>query len=288
MSLPPNRIRVTGLARAAASRCARAAASMLGRPLAVGLAALGLAVAGLAAPAPVRAEPTVFAAASLKESLDAAAQAWAQRSGTRAVISYAGSPALARQIDQGAPADVFVSADEEWMDWVERRGLLRAGSRVRLLSNRLVLVAPAAGPVPALTLAPGVPIAAALGSGGRLAVADVVSVPAGRYAKAALESLGAWGPLSGRLAQTENVRAALTLVARGEAPLGIVYATDARAESKVRVVGTFPDSAHPPIVYPAAVLAGARSTKAQAFVDFLRSPEGRAVFAAHGFGEPAR
>ncbi|MEI7443499.1 MAG: molybdate ABC transporter substrate-binding protein [Burkholderiales bacterium] len=247
------------------------------------LAALCLAVA-----VPAKADPMVFAAASLKEALDAAADAWAKRSGRRPVISYAASSALARQIEQGAPADVFVSADEDWMDWAEKRSLLRPGTRVRLLSNRLVLVAPAAGPMPALKLAPGVALAAALGSDGRLAVGDVATVPAGRYAKAALASLGVWPTVSGRLAQTENVRAALTLVARGEAPLGIVYATDARAEPRVRVVDTFAEASHPPIVYPVAVLAGARSSQAQPFVDFLRSPEGRAVFAAHGFGEPAR
>ncbi|MFM1989367.1 MAG: hypothetical protein RJA99_2324 [Pseudomonadota bacterium] len=248
----------------------------------------GGAIACLVAVAPVRAEPTVFAAASLKEALDAAAGAWAKRAGTRPVIAYAASSALARQIDQGAPADVFLSADEDWMDWVAKRNLLRAGTRVTLLSNRLVLVAPVAATAPVLRLAPGVPLAAALGTDGRLALGDVAAVPAGRYAKAALEALGAWQPVAGRLAQTESVRAALALVARGEAPLGVVYATDARAEPRVRVVDTFPESTHPPIVYPAAILAGARSPRAQPFVDFLRSPEGQAVFAAHGFGPPAR
>ena len=238
--------------------------------------------------APARAEPTVFAAASLKEALDDAAQAWSKRSGARPVISYASSAALARQIEQGAPADVFVSADEDWMDWAEARRLLRPGTREKLLSNRLVLVAPAAAPPAALRLAPGVPLAAALGTDGRLALGDVASVPAGRYARAALEALGAWPSLAGRLAQTENVRAALTLVARGEAPLGVVYATDARAEPRVRVVDAFPETTHPPVVYPVAVLAAARSAKAQPFVDFLRSPEGRAIFAARGFAPAPR
>lgn len=237
---------------------------------------------------PARADPIVFAAASLREALDAAAQAWAKRSGSRPVISYAGSAALARQIEQGAPADVFVSADEDWMDWAGQRGLLRSGTRVRLAGNRLVLVAPAAAPPSGLRLAPGVSLAAALGADGRLALGEVASVPSGRYAKAALEALGAWPAIAGRLAQTENVRAALALVARGEARLGIVYATDARAEPKVRVVDTFPESSHPAIVYPAAVTAAARSGRAQGFVDFLRSPEGLAVFAAHGFSPPAR
>jgi molybdate transport system substrate-binding protein len=228
----------------------------------------------------------VFAAASLKEALDAAAAAWAERSGVRPRIAYAGSAALARQLEQGAPADVFLSADEAWMDWADQRKLLRDGTRVRLLSNRLVLIAPGTGPAPVLRLEPGVPLAAALGTRGRLAMGEVASVPAGRYAKAALESLGVWPSLAGQLAQTENVRAALLLVGRGEAPLGIVYATDARAEPRVRVVDTFPEGTHPPIVYPVAVLAASRSAKARAFVDFLSSPEGIAIFAGRGFSVP--
>jgi molybdate transport system substrate-binding protein len=247
-----------------------------------------LALLCLAAAPAARAEPLVFAAASLREALDVAAQAWAKRSGSRPVISYAGSSALARQIEQGAPADVFVPADEAWMDWAAQRGLLRAGTRVPLAANRLVLIAPAGAAPTGLRLAPGVSLAAALGADGRLALGEVASVPAGRYAKAALEGLGAWTAVAGRLAQTENVRAALALVARGEAPLGVVYATDARAEPRVRVVDTFPETSHPPIVYPAAVTAGARSARAQAFIDFLRSAEGRAVFAAHGFAPPPR
>jgi molybdate transport system substrate-binding protein len=248
----------------------------LARPLAA-------AVVCLVAASPACADPIVFAAASLKEALDAAGAAWASRSGARPVISYAASSALARQIEQGAPADVFVSADAAWMDWADARALLRAGTRATLVSNRLVLVAPASAPMPSLRLAPGVPLAEALGRDGRLAVGDVAAVPAGRYAKAALEALGAWPAISGRLAQTENVRAALALVARAEAPLGIVYATDARAEPRVRVIDTFPEATHPPIVYPVAVLAAARSVKAGSFVAFLLSPPGQAVFAAYGF-----
>jgi len=243
---------------------------------------LGVAIA-LAAPFGVRADPVVFAAASLKEALDAAATAWVRQGHPRPVISYAASSALARQIEQGAPADLFVSADEDWIAWLDARGLLRAGTHTRLLGNRLVLVAPATAPGPTLRIAPGFPLAAALGEGGRLAVADVAAVPAGRYAKAALESLGAWASVAPRLAQTENVRVALTLVARGEAPLGIVYATDARAEPRVRVVDTFPAAAHPAIVYPVAITAGARSARAQPFLDFLRSPAGLSVFGSFGF-----
>ena len=252
------------------------------------VAALILAAAALA-PAALRADPVVFAAASLREVLDAAADAFArERGGPRPVLSYAASSALARQIEQGAPADLFVSADREWMDHLERRGHLRAGTRVTLAANRLVLVAPAAGPPPTLRVEPGFALAAALGPGGRLAVGDVAAVPAGRYAKAALESLGVWRSVSDRLAQAENVRVALALVARGEAPLGIVYATDARAEPRVRVVGAFPETIHPPIVHPAAVTASSRSARAGAFLEFLRSPAGGALLAAHGFAAPPR
>jgi molybdate transport system substrate-binding protein len=257
-----------------------------------GLLAAALAAALPLRPARAQAGPPalVFAAASLKEALDAAFAARSAGGGGRPAVSYAGSPALARQIEQGAPADLFVSADVAWMDHLEARGLLAPGSRAPLLTNALVLVAPAAaaraaGPVP--RLAPGVDLAPALGDG-RLAVADVATVPAGRYAKAALESLGAWRTVAGRLAATENVRAALALVARGEAPLGIVYATDARAEPRVRIVGAFPASAHPPIVYPIARLVRSRSPDAGPLLDWLRSAQAGAVFAAHGFGVPAR
>ncbi|RPH39675.1 MAG: molybdate ABC transporter substrate-binding protein [Burkholderiales bacterium] len=242
----------------------------------------------LALPGPVLAQPVVFAAASLKEALDAASLVWSRQSGLKPSISYAASSALARQIDQGAPADVFVSADEIWPGWLRERGRLRDGRVVPLLTNRLVLIAPASSPAPVLRLVPGVPLAAALGADGRLAVGEIAAVPAGRYARVALEALGAWSSVSGRLAETENVRVALTLVARGEAPLGIVYATDARAEPRVRVVDTFPEGSHPPIVYPVAIVADARSPHAQGFVDFLRSPAGMAVFAGYGFGPAPR
>lgn len=257
------------------------------RRIAVPLLAAALSI--LLTPAFARADPVVFAAASLKEALDAAADAFArERGGPRPVLSYAASSALARQIEQGAPADLFVSADRDWMDHLERGGLLRAGTRATLASNRLVLIGPSAGPAQARRLAPGVALADALGPGGRLAVGDVAAVPAGRYAKAALEALGAWPSVAGRLAQAENVRVALTLVARGEAPLGVVYATDARAEPRVRIVDTFPEASHPPIVYPAAVVAASRSARAAAFLDWLRSPAGVAVFAAHGFAPVPR
>ena len=245
---------------------------------------LALAVA-LLGPAVARADPTVFAAASLKEALDAVSAAWVARGHPQPVIAYAGTPALARQIEQGAPADVFVAADAAWMDWAQQRGLLRPGSRADLVGNRLVLVAPAGAASPTLRLEPGVALEDALGAG-RLAVADVETVPAGRYARAALRSLGVWERVAGRLAPAESTRAALMLVARGEAPLGIVYATDARAEPRVRVVDTFAAQSHPAIVYPVAVVARARSTRAEAFVAFLRSADAAALFAARGFLPP--
>ena len=191
----------------------------------------------------------VFAAASLKNALDAVAAGWAEESGNTATISYAASSALAKQIEEGAPADVFFSADLAWMDYLEERDLIDPATRTSLLGNRIVLVGgPDAAPI---DIAPGFDLAGALG-GGKLAMANVDSVPAGKYGKAALESLGVWESVAGDVAQADNVRAALSLVALGEAPLGIVYATDANAEDNVTVVGTFPDDTHPPIVYPVA------------------------------------
>jgi molybdate transport system substrate-binding protein len=225
--------------------------------------------------------PVVLAAASLQEALSEAVNVWTAKRHPRLVISFAGSPALARQIEAGAPADLFISADEEWMDHVAGKRLIRAGSRVAFLSNRLVLVAPADSRV-RLRVARGFPLAAALGKG-RLAMADPGSVPAGRYGKAALTSLGVWASVAPRIARAENVRAALALVERGEAPLGIVYATDARASSKVRVVGTFPASSHPPITYPIARLRSSTNPQAEALRRFLISREGKAIFARYGF-----
>lgn len=229
---------------------------------------------------------TVFAAASLQESLTAAGAAWTAKSGTPVKFSFGASSAIARQIDQGAPADVFLSADEEWMDWLADRHGIVAATRRRLLSNQLVLIAPA-GSKTALRIAPGMPLARALG-GGRLAVADTTSVPAGKYARAALTRLGVWRSVEGRLLPGENVRAALAYVARREAPLGIVYATDARAEPKVRTVGVFPASSHPPIVYPGAVTARSRNSGAASFLGFLQGPQAGAIFKRYGFGVLAR
>lgn len=238
------------------------------------------------APAASAAErgPVVMAAASLQEALTAAADAWAAKGHARPLLSFAGSSALARQIVAGAPADLFLSADEPWMDAVAKAGLLRPGTRTTLLGNRLVLVGPASGRL-RLTPAPGFPLARALG-GGRLALADPDAVPAGKYAKAALTALGVWRGVAGRLAPAENVRAAMALVEHGAAPLGIVYATDARASKRVRVVGVFPASSHPPIRYPVALLKASRHPDAMGFRNFLASREGRAIFARYGFSAP--
>ncbi|WP_300539241.1 molybdate ABC transporter substrate-binding protein [Sphingosinicella sp.] len=236
---------------------------------------------------PARAQsaaPVVLAAASLQEALSEAADAWARQRHPRPVLSFAGSSALARQIEAGAPADLFISADEAWMDRLEQRSLLAPGSRRVIAGNRLVLIAPSDSPVK-LRIAKGFPLARALGSG-RLAMADPAAVPAGRYARAALEALGDWAAVEPRVVRSENVRAALALVERGEAPLGIVYATDAAASRKVRVVGVFPASSHPSIRYPAARLRTAKAKDAPAFLAFLGSRQARVIFARHGFSAP--
>lgn len=247
-----------------------------------------LAAAGLAAPKlAFAASPlTVFAAASLQESLTAAGEAWTKAGGAPVRLSFGASSAMARQIEKGAPADVFLSADLEWMDWLAERKLIVAASRRNLLSNQLVLIAPAVSKT-TLKISQGMPLAKALGEG-RLAVADTTAVPAGKYAKASLTALGVWDSVADRLLPGENVRAALAYVSRGEAPLGIVYATDAKADPKVKVVGVFPAASHPPIVYPGAVLAGSRNNTAGSFLGFLQGPEASAVFRKYGFGVLAR
>ncbi len=224
---------------------------------------------------------TVFAAASLKESLDAVAARWQVRTGQKVVVSYAASSALARQIEQGAPADVFISADTQWMDYLEQGRLVDAGTRFTLVGNALVLIAPADSPLRSLRLDAD-SVGRALGDG-RLAVADTNSVPAGRYARQSLQYLKLWAALEARLAPADNVRAAMAFVARGESPLGIVYATDARAEPKVRVVAQLPAASHAPIVYPAARVTDSAATKSQRFLAFLRGREARAIFRDAGF-----
>jgi len=241
------------------------------------LRALALAAAFAACAA--HAQPVVvFAAASLKDALDEAAA----RAPVAAVVSYASSSTLAKQIANGAPAEIFISADLKWMDYLEQRDRLRKGSRLNLLGNKLVLVAPAASTVQA-KVEVGLPLANLLGPNGRLALGDPTHVPAGLYAKAALESLGVWDSVKARLAPAENVRAALALVARGEAPLGVVYATDAAAEPKVRVVGAFPESSHPPIIYPVAITRAAKGERADRFLEFLGSRTARGIFEKYGF-----
>jgi len=249
------------------------------------LAGLVMVLVPASVPGPMaqpRAEAVVFAAASLKEALDEVAHTYEKRAGAQVRVSYLGSAALARQIEKGAPADIFISADLDWMDYLDQRRLLRPESRGNLLNNSLALIAPS-GSTTVLAIGPKFPLAAALGDR-HLAMADPDSVPAGKYGRAALEALGVWSEVAPRVARAENVRAALALVARGEAPLGIVYRTDARAEPRVRVVGAFPSNLHPAIVYPAAIVANSRSQHAAPFLQFLRSTEARAIWARHGFG----
>ena len=226
---------------------------------------------------------TVFAAASLKEALDAVAKSFESASGHKVSVSYAGSNALARQIEAGAPATLFLSADADWVEYVERRGLTKPGTRLDLLGNDLVLIAPVRSPVQ-LRIAPGFDLPGALGSG-RLALANPDAVPAGKYAKAALVALGVWDRARERIAPAENVRAALALVARGEAPLGIVYRTDALAERDVRIVDTFPASTHPPIVYPMVELKDATAAT-HALAAHLGSNAARATWERYGFRMP--
>lgn len=244
------------------------------------LVAAAMALCAFALPARAQEPVTVFAAASLKTALDDIGAAWSEETGNVATISYAGSSALARQIEEGAPADLFISADLDWMAYLAERDLIDTASERRLLGNRIVLVAPADSAVE-LAIAPGFDIASALGDG-RLAMANVDAVPAGRYGKAALELLGVWDDVADKVAQTENVRATLQFVALGEAPLGIVYQTDAMAEPGVRVVGSFPEDSHDPIVYPAALTAGSADAAA-AFLDYLQGDEARAIFGEQGF-----
>lgn len=240
-------------------------------------AALALAMPA-AAPAAAQENVTIFAAASMKNALDAVAANW---TGGNATISYAASSALARQIEQGAPADIFVSADLDWMKYLSEKNLTKKDTETRLLGNRIVLIATAdfAG---AATLEKGFDLAGLL-AGGRLAMANVDSVPAGKYGKAALETLGMWDAVSGSIAQAENVRAAMALVSTGEAPLGIVYATDAAADPRVKVLATFPEGSHPAIIYPVAVLAEAKSAAAAGFLRYMQTDSARKVFEGQGF-----
>lgn len=223
---------------------------------------------------------TVFAAASLQNALDEAGKAFTAKSNVPVRFSYAATSALARQLEQAAPADLFASADFEWMDWVLQRNLVKKDTRVDLLGNRLVIVAPKDGPANVALSADG--LKAAIG-GGRLAIPEVGSVPAGKYGKSAFEKLGLWNSVSNQLAQTDNVRAALLLVSRKEAPLGVVYETDAKADANVKVVATFPADSHAPIIYPFAVTANSTNKGAAEFLAFLSSAEARPIFEKQGF-----
>ena len=254
------------------------------RVFAAALAAAALmSAAGGARPAEAQGKDVVIlAAASLKNALDDASAAWTKQTGKSTKISYAASSALARQVEAGIPADIFISADVPWMNHVAERKLIKAPSRSDFLGNQIVLIAAKDSKID-LKIDKGFGLRAALGNDGRLAMGNVDSVPAGKYGKAALESLGVWSSVADRVAQAENVRMALTLVSRGEAPLGIVYKTDAASDPNVRIVGAFPDGTHPPIIYPMALLAGSTNPDAQAFVDYLKSPAARPFFEKQGF-----
>ncbi len=244
--------------------------------------ALAVALSLLPGIAQAQSNVVVFAAASLKNALDEIAAAWSKDTGKpMPKISYAGSSALAKQIEQGAPADLFISADLAWMDYVAGKNLIKADSRFNLLGNKIVVIASRDSKTMTVGLK-GADLVKAL-NGGRLAMANVDAVPAGKYGKAALDKLGAWNDVKDHLAQADNVRAALLLVARGEAPLGVVYATDAAAEPNVKIIATFPDDSHAPIIYPAALTKDSKNADAKAFLDFLRSAKARTSFEKQGF-----
>jgi molybdate transport system substrate-binding protein len=254
------------------------------RGLGLRLAAAGVIAAILAVgtfPATAADKITVFAAASLKNALDAVNAAWRADTQKQATISYAASSALARQIEEGAPADVFISADLDWMKKLSDAKLIAEGSELRFLGNEIVVIAPADSKAEA-KIEKGFDLAGLIGDS-RLAMGDVKAVPAGKYGKAALESLGVWASVENKVAMAENVRAALKLVSTGEAALGIVYATDAKAEPGVKVIGTFPADTHPPIVYPAGVVAASKNADATGFVKYLQGPKAQSVFKEQGF-----
>ena len=228
------------------------------------------------------ADPVVFAAASLKNALDDVAAAYTEKTGKTVTISYAGTSTLVRQIEQGAPADIFFSADMAWMDYAAQHHLIRPETRRTLLGNEIVLVVPGDSTA-TIAVGANMDLAGLLGPKGHLAMANVDSVPAGRYGKAALQSLGVWDSIASKVVQSENVRLALAFVARGEAPAGIVYATDAAAEPAVKVIATFPADSHKPILYPVAMTAGATNPDAKAFFDFLQSDAAFPAYRKQGF-----
>jgi len=224
---------------------------------------------------------TAFAAASMKNAIDDIDAAYAAKTGVKVTASYAASSALAKQIEQGAPADIFMSADTDWMDYAAARKTINESTRVNLLGNSLVLIAPKDAKADKVAIGQGFDLAKLAGPG-RIATGDVSAVPVGKYAKAALEKLGAWQAAEPKFAMAESVRAALTLVARGEAPLGIVYATDAQVEPGVKIIGTFPADSHPPIIYPVAATTSAKP-EAAGYLAFLRSATAKTIFEKYGF-----
>jgi molybdate transport system substrate-binding protein len=257
-----------------------------GRKPSLAAVAAALAIAVLPHAATAQEKPqdksiTVFAAASMKNALDDVDAAFTKKSGVKVVASYEASSALMKQIEGGAPADVFVSADLKWMDYGSEKKLIKDDTRVNLLGNELVLIAAKDSNIGNVTIAPGFDLATLAGDG-RIATGDVKAVPVGIYAQAALQKLGVWAAVEPKMAMTANVRAALILVARGEAPLGIVYSTDAKVEPGVKIVAAFPEDSHPPIVYPVAATTGARPD-ATAYLAFLRSQAAKSIFESYGF-----
>jgi len=240
------------------------------------------ALAGAPQPSVAQEQILVFAAASLKNALDDTNAAFTKATGVKVTTSYAASSALAKQIEQGAPADIFISADLQWMDYLGERKLIKPDSRINLLGNKLILVAPADSKIANVAIAQGFDIAKLAGSS-RIAVADVNAAPAGRYAKAALEKLGAWAAAEPKLAQAENVRATLAFVARDETPIGIVYETDAKVEPKVKIIGAFPDGSYPPVTYPVAATTTETKQSVPQYLHFLRTPVAKAIFEKYGF-----
>jgi molybdate transport system substrate-binding protein len=251
------------------------------RRLWISLVAGAVLASGLAPAAAQNRDVLVFAAASLKNALDEIAGQWQSQTGRKVAISYAASNNLIKQIEQGAPADIFISADLDWMNYGQQKNLIRPETRANLLGNRIVLIAPKDSSA-SIKVEKGFDLAAAL-KGGRLAMGNVDAVPAGKYGKAALEKLGAWDGVKDHIAQAESVRAALLLVARGETPLGIVYQTDAASEPGVRIVGTFPEDTHPPIIYPAALTKDSNNAIAADFLKYIRSPAAKPAFERQGF-----
>lgn len=239
--------------------------------------------AGLGTPAFASGNVVVFAAASLKNALDDISAQYQRETGKHTTISYAASSALARQIEAGAPADIYISANLSWMDYLQKRKLIKSDTRSTLLGNELVLVAPKDSATQKVAIKHGFPLAKLIGKDGHLAMANTDAVPAGKYGKAALKSLGVWSSVESRIAQAANVRAALALVSRNEAPFGIVYQTDVAADPNTKIVGVFPENSHPPIRYPVAITATSTNPGAPALLAYLHSAKARPLFEKQGF-----